>query len=332
VTGGALAEPLAAARAGAPAIVCRGLSKSYGRVPALRSLDLEVPAGSVFGLLGPNGAGKTTLMRLLTGLRRPTAGTAEVAGIPVGTRTAGPGRRLGYLDQDPRYYGWMTGAELLRFVGELHGLRGADLASAARHAADVAGVSAFADRRIGGYSGGMRQRLGIAQAVVARPDVLLLDEPVSSLDPEGRHEVLEVISRLRGSATVLLSTHILSDVERVCDRVAILDHGRLVTESDIASLLDRHASPLYEVDLARAAPGEVERLAARLAGLPWVSTVERREDTLRVRATDAGIAARELVAELATAGAAIDRLERLRPSLEDVFLSIVEGRAGEAEA
>lgn len=331
MTGAVLAEPVAAPPREAPAIVCRGLSKSYGRVRALCSLDLDVPTGSVFGLLGPNGAGKTTLLHLLTGLRRPTAGRAEVAGIPVGARRAEAASHVGYLDQDPRYYGWMTGAELLRFVGELHGLRGADLARATRRAADVAGVAAFMCRRIGGYSGGMRQRLGIAQAIVAGPAVLLLDEPVSSLDPEGRHEVLEVISRLRGSATVLLSTHILSDVERVCDRVAILDRGRLVAESDIASLLERHAAPLYEVELLHAAHGDAERLAARLAGLPWVSAVTPQQGRLRVRTADAETAARELVAELAAAGAAVDRLERLRPSLEDVFLSIVGNRPGEAE-
>jgi ABC-2 type transport system ATP-binding protein len=331
MTSPALAAPVRAAQEAPAAIVCRGLSRSYGRVEALRSLDLDVPSGSLFGLLGPNGAGKTTLLHLLTGLRRPTAGRAEVAGIPVGGGRGGPARHIGYLDQDPRYYGWMTGAELLRFAGELHGLRGAELARATLRAAELAGITEFMRRRIAGYSGGMRQRLGIAQAVVAQPDVLLLDEPVSSLDPEGRHQVLEVISRLRGSATVVLSTHILADVERVCDRVAILDRGRLLAVSDIASLLERFAAPVFEVDLRRPGPAERVALAERLAPLPWVSRIHWEDGRLRVRATDADAAARGLVAELAAAGAAVDRLERLRPSLEDVFLAIVEGRDREVD-
>jgi ABC-2 type transport system ATP-binding protein len=217
----------------------------------------------------------------------------------------------------------MSGVELLRFAGELRGLRGAELTGAVLRAAQQAGVTAFMRRRIGGYSGGMRQRLGIAQALVGDPEVLLLDEPVSSLDPEGRHEVLEVVAGLSGSATVLLSTHVLADVERVCDRVAILDRGQLVAESDIASLLERHAAPAYEVELRRAGEPERAALAARLARQEWVSGVRWQDGRLRVQVTDAGTAARALVAELAAAGAAVDRLELLRPSLEDVFLSIV---------
>ncbi|HXM58475.1 MAG TPA: ABC transporter ATP-binding protein [Candidatus Dormibacteraeota bacterium] len=319
------ARGAADAAAAAPAIVCRGLSKTYGSVQALRSLDLEVPAGSVFGLLGPNGAGKTTLLHLLTGLRRPTAGEALIDGVPIGRA----GASVGYLDQDPRYYGWMTGAELLGFAGTLCGLRGADLAAAVAHAAELAGVAEFMHRRLGGYSGGMRQRLGIAQAIVHRPRVLLLDEPVSSLDPEGRRDVLEVIARLRGSATVLVSTHILADVERVCDRVAILDHGRLLAESEIGVLLERHAAPAYEVELRDASPEQQDALVERLARQPWAAAVESgAASRIRVQTSDADAAGRELIAELAAAGVAVDRLQRVRPSLEDVFLSIVEGGPG----
>jgi ABC-2 type transport system ATP-binding protein len=230
---------------------------------------------------------------------------------------------VAYLDQDPRYYAWMTGAELLRFAGELRGLRGTELAGATKRAAVLAGIEPFMRRRIGGYSGGMRQRLGIAQAAIGDPEVLLLDEPVSFLDPEGRHKVLEVVSRLRGTATVLLSTHIIGDVECVCDRVAILDAGRLVAESDIASLLERHATPVYEVELRDADGPLRDALAGRIAARPWASAVGWHGETLPVRASDAAQAARRLVVELAAAGACVDRLERLRPSLEDVFLSLV---------
>ena len=218
------------------AVACGGLTKRYGEVVALDGLTLEVPKGAVFGILGPNGAGKTTLLRLLTGLARPSAGRATVAGLDVTAQAEEVHRRIGFLDQSPRYYAWMRGRELVAFVGELFGLRGAALAQRVDEVLALTGLTEAANRRIGGYSGGMRQRLGLAQALVNRPEVLFLDEPVSSLDPAGRHEILEAISALRGTATVCMSTHILADVERVCDAVAILDHGRLLVSAPVAEL------------------------------------------------------------------------------------------------
>ncbi|MGZ8501502.1 MAG: ATP-binding cassette domain-containing protein, partial [Candidatus Limnocylindrales bacterium] len=185
-----------APRSGPVAITCHGLTKRYpGGVLALDRLDLEVPAGSVFGLLGPNGAGKTTTLRLLVGLARPSGGSASVAGIPLGT--AELTERIGFLDQDPRYYDWSTGRELVELVGQLHGLTGQALHARVDEVLGQVGLAEAADRRIGTYSGGMRQRLGIAQALVDRPPVLILDEPVSSLDPEGRRDLLALISELR---------------------------------------------------------------------------------------------------------------------------------------
>jgi len=177
--------------AGAPelAIRARGLTKRFGSIVALDGLDLDVPAGSIFGLLGPNGAGKTTTIRILTGLARPTAGAATVVGIEVGLDRPELRRRLGYLDQDPRFYGWMRDRELLELVGRLDGLEGAELRDRVGAMLERTGITAVADRRIGGYSGGMRQRLGIAQALLHRPTIVFLDEPVSSLDPEGRRDV-----------------------------------------------------------------------------------------------------------------------------------------------
>jgi ABC-2 type transport system ATP-binding protein len=208
---------IAAAESAGLAIEARGLTKRYGDVLALDALDLAVPTGSVFGFLGPNGAGKTTTLRLLTGLGRPTAGTAVVAGIEVGRGGTDLARRIGYLDQDPRFYGWMSGRELLTFVGRAYGLAGATLRSRVDEVLETVGLADAAQRRVGGYSGGMRQRLGVGQALLPRPAVLFLDEPVSALDPEGRRDTLELIGRLRGASTVLMSTHILTDVERICD-------------------------------------------------------------------------------------------------------------------
>ena len=231
------------------AVVTTGLTKRYGGgVVALDHLDLTVPSGSIFGFLGPNGAGKTTTLRLLTGLATATDGSGAVAGVPIGGIGGDLARNIGYLDQDPRFYGWMRGRELLTMVGQLHGLSGAALRQRVGEVLEIVGLTEAGHRRIGGYSGGMRQRLGIGQALINQPRVLFLDEPVSSLDPEGRRDVLEIISRLRGTATVFMSTHILNDVERVCDRVAILNLGHLVVEGPIDELLDRYAQPIYELE------------------------------------------------------------------------------------
>jgi ABC-2 type transport system ATP-binding protein len=326
VTAAAAGSPSGAGSgAGAPpAISVRGLTKRFGSILAVDGLDLEVPSGVVFGLLGPNGAGKTTTIRLLTGLARPTAGSASVAGIDA---TRGDGTalraRLGVLDQDPRFYGWMTGRELLTFVGDLLAMRGAALRERVGETLDRIGLTGAADRRIGGYSGGMRQRLGIGQAIVGRPQLLILDEPVSSLDPEGRRDLLSLIGELRAVATVVFSTHVLSDVERVCDRVGILDHGRLVTEGPLAQLLSRFALPVYRIEPDPGQEAAVAALRDRLAGLAWVDGATLVTGRLRVSVSDEGLAARELLPLIAASGVRLVAFERERATLEDAFLRLV---------
>ncbi len=317
---------------GRPAIEARGLTKRYGEVLALDALDLDVPAGSVFGFLGPNGAGKTTTLRLLTGLGHPSAGTAIVAGVPVGRGGLDLAGRIGYLDQDPRFYGWMTGRELLTFVGRAYGLRGAELRARVDEVLETVGLTEAARRRIGGYSGGMRQRLGVGQAMVPRPAVLFLDEPVSALDPAGRRDVLELIGRLRGTSTVFMSTHILTDVERICDRVAILDRGRLVTEAPIGELLARHARPILEIDPEADQQAAVAALTAALRAAPWTREVRQEHGVLRVYVTDAELAAAAALPLVVASGARLARFERVRPTLEDVFLELVNGRGAEPAA
>ena len=309
----------------------RGLTKRYRLDVALDHLDLDVPAGCVFGFLGPNGAGKTTTLRLLTGLSRPTAGSATVAGIDATTGGRALAERIGALDQDPRYYGWMSGRELLTFVGRLYGLDGMALRTRVDEVLETIGLVDAAKRRIGGYSGGMRQRLGIGQAMLPRPAVLFLDEPVSSLDPAGRRDVLELIGRLRGTCTVFMSTHILNDVERVCDRVGILDHGRLVTEAPMDELLASHARPILELDPEPDQDAAVAALAATVRGQAWTREVRVEHGLIRVFVTDAERAAAEVLPLVVTSGVRLARFERVRPTLEDVFLALV-GTAGEVRA
>jgi ABC-2 type transport system ATP-binding protein len=174
----------------------------------------------------------------------------------------------------------------------------------------------------------MRQRLGIAQALVNRPDVLILDEPVSSLDPEGRRDLLELIADLRGTATVLFSTHVLADVERVCDRVAILDHGRLVTEGPLASLLDRYALPIYRIQPEPGPAGAVAGLVERLRAADWTTDVRLDHGIVRVTVGDPARASGELLPVIVASGVAVSSVERLRPSLEDVFLQLTGDGAG----
>jgi ABC-2 type transport system ATP-binding protein len=320
------------------AVACRGLTKRFGGasgVLAVNGLDLDVPAGSVFGLLGPNGAGKTTTLRLITGLARPTGGTVAIDGVQVAgeaDRGLGTRRAIGVLDQDPRYYGWMTGRELVVLAGRLQGLSSSDAAGRATDTLDVVGLSDAAKRRISGYSGGMRQRLGIAQALVSRPRLLVLDEPVSSLDPEGRRDLLVLIEQLGATATVIFSTHVLTDIERICDRVGIIDHGRLVTEGPLDELLARFAQPLYRLEPEPDQTAAIETLTARLRETPWVDDVRVDPARIMVSITDERAASAGLLPLIVAAGVRLAAFERVRPSLEDVFLRLVGRETGDEAA
>ncbi len=313
---------------GPPAIRVEGLTKRYpGGVTALDGLSMVVPTGSVFGLLGPNGAGKTTCLRLLAGLTRPTAGGAFVFETPVALHALAVRRRLGSLEQDPRVYGWMTGREQLAMLGRLHSLAGADLERAVADVLERVDLLAAADRRAGTYSGGMRQRLGIAGALVHRPPVVVLDEPVSALDPEGRRDVLELIASLRGTTTILFSTHVLADVERICDRVGILDHGRLVVEGPLAELLDRFALPVYRVEAEPGQAHALQALATSLRELAWVTGTSVDHGLLTVAVADPAVAAHELLPVIGASGLAVISVARARPTLEDVFLRLTGSEA-----
>ncbi len=308
---------------GGTAVEVRGLTKEFGSILALDHLDLSVPGGSIFGLLGPNGAGKTTTIRILTGLARASAGSATVGGIPVGSDVPELHSRIGYLDQDPRFYSWMTGRELLEFVGRLHGLRGPALTGRVRTVLEQIGLEAAAGRRIGGYSGGMRQRLGIGQALVNQPRLLILDEPVSSLDPEGRRDLLELIADLRNEATVVVSTHVLADAERICDRVAILDRGRRVTEGPLDDLLATHAKPIYRIVPGPGQDAAVGRLVDQLRATPWVTDASLASGAITVGVADAEAAAEAILPVVVAAGITLESFERARPTLEEVFLELV---------
>ena len=229
------------------AISTSGLSKYYGTVKALDNLNLEVPENAVFGFLGPNGAGKTTTVKLLTGFAHPTAGQAWVAGEKVGDGNLALQSKIGLLPDVPAFYDWMSGREFLYFVGELHGLTPNEIKKRTEELLELVELKKAGNRRTGAYSRGMRQRLGIAQALLNRPKVLFLDEPTSALDPLGRREVLNLILRLRENTTIFMSSHNLSDIERVCDMVGIVDKGKLITVSTVEALQKKYARSIFEL-------------------------------------------------------------------------------------
>ncbi len=313
------------------AIRIEGLKKAFGPVQALDGLTLSVEPGSVFGFLGPNGAGKTTAIRILTGLARADGGRAWVAGVQVagdGAKQGQVAERIGYLPQEPAFYAWMTARELLDHVGRLFGLGAGGRQARIQALLQLVNLVDAADRRVGGFSGGMRQRLGIAQALVNQPQVLFLDEPVSALDPVGRKEVLGLIERLRGERTVFMSTHILADVERVCDTVGIINRGKLVTEAPQDELLERYVVPAFEVEVENGFVEQLETWAAGLNQVPWVDSVTLDRRTARVVVSDLDRAKQDLMGLAAQSGLVLTRYEMVRPSLEDVFVRLVSEGEG----
>ena len=309
------------------AISMDGLTKHYKGVQALTDLTLDVPAGTVFGFLGPNGAGKTTALKVLAGLARATSGSATVNGIAVSA--AGEHRRqLGYLAQDPRFYGWMTGRETLRYVASFRGI-GADRERQITELLGRVGIADAADRRTSTYSGGMRQRLGIAQALVGRPAVILLDEPVSALDPIGRKDVLDLMRELKGETTVFYSTHILDDVQRVSDHVAILDHGRLVKAAPTHVLLGSFTANTLRVVLG-GAQNATEVGMRQIPGVASVTVVSRSGDeTAYDVVTQVGASAavqREVTLFAVNAGLTLIANAEETLDLETVFLRLIDPR------
>jgi len=313
-------------------ISTQGLSKTYQGVNALQPLDLHVARHSIFGFLGPNGAGKSTTIKLLLGLAKPTGGSATIFGQDSVRDSVAIRERVGYLAQDPRYYDHMSARETLRFTARFF-YTGPKAAIEERIAEtlDLVGLHDKADRPIKGFSGGERQRLGIAQAQINHPDLLILDEPAAALDPMGRRDVLAVMERLRKHTTVFYSTHILEDVQRVSDSVAILNHGQLVAQAPIAQLLNGNGGIQYTLTMS----GAVDAARARITSQPWVASIGAEQavpadlngaTTLQVRVTDAEAAEAKLLRlALDDPQATVIEFGRTRQNLEAIFLQIVEG-------
>jgi ABC-2 type transport system ATP-binding protein len=303
------------------AIRTTALTKVYGEKPALDSVDLVVEEGSIFGFLGPNGAGKTTTLRLLTGLASPTSGSMQILGQDVASAGNAVRAQIGFLPDVPGFYEWMRAEEFLRFAGGLFGIGRRVLDERLGVLLDLAGLSDV-DTEIGGYSRGMKQRLGVAQALINAPRLLLLDEPTSALDPMGRKDVLDMLTSLRGRTTVFFSTHILADVERVCDTVAILDRGRVVAQAPIDELKARYGRQKVVVEVTSGADG----LAEQIGRQSWVSAVARGHNgAIEITVTDVGVAQQQIPAMVAARQLGLSRLEAGEMGLEEVFVELVGG-------
>ncbi len=308
-----------------PAVRIEDLHKSFGSFKALDGLSLSVEEGAVFGFLGPNGAGKTTTIRILTGLARATSGQAWVLDEPIPAAKRAIAQSIGFLPEEPAFYPWMTPLEFLDHVGRVFHLRATERSVRAKELIALAGLEEAARRRIGGFSRGMRQRLALAQALMNRPRLLFLDEPASALDPAGRKEVLEFIEHLRGQCTVFMSTHILADVERVCDTIGIIHRGRLVTSAPREALLARYAIPALEVEVAPESEAALPAWCEALRQEGWVKTVSTDGPAARVVVSDVEAGKRALLSSLVQSGLVLNRYEVTHPSLEDVFLQLVSG-------
>jgi ABC-2 type transport system ATP-binding protein len=295
--------------------------KTYGPVRALDGLSLNVESGVVYGFLGPNGAGKTTTLRILSGLARPDSGRAWILDKEIGKPGSDVRSLIGVLPEEPAFYGWMTPREYLRdFVAPLYNIHGQVAAQRADELLEIVGLIEAVNRRIGGFSRGMRQRMGLAQALVHRPPVLLLDEPVSALDPAGRKEVLDLIETLRGQTTILLSTHLLADVERVCDVVGIIAKGCLIVQARRDDLLSSYVTPLFEIESEDGFGHWLEWVEKQA----FVTNVTVANHTARVLVKDVHKAQKPLLESLARETLSVRRFELVHPSLEDVFLRLTK--------
>lgn len=295
-------------------LTIRGLSKRFGTKQVLDGLDLTVPAGSIYGFVGRNGAGKTTTMKTVLGLLRPDAGEITVCGERVSFGETATNRLIGYLPDVPEFYPFFTPREYLSLCCEALGMSRADIRVRSEEMLTLVGLSEE-QRRIKGFSRGMKQRLGIAQALLARPKLLICDEPTSALDPIGRREILDILLSVRRETTVLFSTHILSDVERICTDVALLDGGRIRRQGTVAALRADRQADSFTVETIHASDADLLAKA-----LPGVSCTGQK--TVTFVGDDACM--HRVMAYVAENAVAIRRIERVETSLEALFEEVVE--------
>lgn len=302
------------------AIDLTNVSKTYrGKVRALRGIDTRVRAGEVFGLLGPNGAGKSTLVKILMTVIRPTTASGTMLGSAVGHKPTLA--RVGYLPEHHRFPDYLTGAQVIDYYGALAGVPRAKRRKRRDELLEIVGMRDWANVKVRGYSKGMRQRVGIAQAIVNDPDLVVLDEPTDGVDPVGRRDIRAILVRLRAEGkTVFLNSHLLSELEMVCDRVAILVQGTVASQGTIDELTRDKVR--YDIEIAVSDAGEARRVLAGAALAAGVTPHTITRGTLSLGTTDAGVV-QPVIDALRARGVVIRALRPVRPSLEDLFMEAV---------
>jgi ABC-2 type transport system ATP-binding protein len=309
-------------------IVVEGLRKDFRSLTAVHDMSFTVGDGEIFGLLGPNGAGKTTTVRMLAGLIAPTSGTAIVNGHPLGETTQQIRATTGILTESPGLHEKLTARQNLAYYGRLYGMTGGRLRDAVNRYLGVVEMTEHADRRVGGFSKGMRQKIAIARALLHEPEVIYLDEPTSGLDPSAAKTVRDFVATLRGlGRSIVVCTHNLDEAERLCDRIGIM-RGTLLRVDTPAGLRRHGRSATVRVEL-NGARGP-ESFIGRLADLPYVTGVQAREGTLVVELADPPHETPDLVKELVGAGARITSVVEDAQTLEEAYLSLV-GEVGERD-
>lgn len=298
-------------------IITHNLTKSYGALTALDSFDLEVEQGAIFGLLGPNGAGKTTLIRILTTLMRQSSGEALIEGLDTRSRGRDIRSMIGVVSQENSLDRYLTARENLELHARLHGMEKSQYKRRIDELLELMGLAGRQKDFPDTFSGGMQRRLVIARALVHQPLVLFLDEPTTGLDPQSRRAVWEYVRSLAGSMTIFLTTHYLEEAEQLCDRIAIMDHGRLIAMGSTQELKDRlTGATVYDIEFA---PQDVDRYAAQLGSMSCVLDIKQHETRVTVT-----LECWECLSEIVTAlnGAPVRRISLQERTLEDVFLSL----------
>ena len=297
------------------------LAKNFGNHKVIQGLDLSVPEHSIYGFIGQNGAGKTTTMKMALGLLKPDSGSIHICGEPVTYGQTKTNQRVGYLPDVPEFYGYMRPQEYLKLCGELTGLSKKDLHMRSAELLSLVGLSDV-NRKIAGFSRGMKQRLGIAQALLNQPELLICDEPTSALDPMGRKEILDILYAVKEKTTVIFSTHILLDVERICDHVAVLHEGKTALEGTLSQLKERHKHKEFYLEFAQLS--QAEQVAKLLELKDMEKMLDSVNASLTVKVKDSEAGGKLLMELLVNNQITPVKFERLEPTLESLFLEVVK--------
>jgi ABC-2 type transport system ATP-binding protein len=295
--------------------------KNFRDLEVIKDLSFTVPEHCVFGFIGKNGAGKTTTMKMILGFLQPTSGEIRVCGEAVNYGNTKTNRNIGYLPDVPEFYGYMKPREYLKLCGEITGLKKDEINKKSEELLHLVGLDGV-NRRIRGFSRGMKQRLGIAQALFNEPKLLICDEPTSALDPLGRKEILDILSVAKEKTTIVFSTHILSDVERICDRIGVLDQGKLVLQGTVPEIKNNRRKDTVQIELADR--GQLTEIGAKIKKLPCVLEASVKDNCVNLQLIKAEQNGAEILSYLLQNRIPILRYEILEPSLENVFLEVVE--------